>query len=191
MDKQILKNILEKVQVGAELEVNFLFDFSGLSGKYKVLESKLGRGQGGSRIVKLQNLETNETLESITIGDKAKFIGTPISEYILNVSVNGEVHGDNSVTDFTISHPKNKEAATQLREALEPLTKLTDKGAGKKIKIQSVDPSINGEWTLKMAYISPGRFGQIVLKLKNNEGKETELWTYKHSGLVEGIEVED
>ena len=46
---------------------------------------------------------------------------------------------------------------------------LADKGAGKKIKVQSIDPSINGEWTLKMAYVSPGRFGQIVLRMKNDD----------------------
>lgn len=192
MDKQILKSILEKVQAGSELEINFVNTYENLSGKYKVIESKIGRGQGGSRVVKLENLETKEILESILIGDKKKLFGSSTSDCVLNLSVDGNFYGDSEMTDFSITHPKNKEGGEQLREALKHLTTATDKGAGKKIKIQSVDPSINGDWTIKMAYMSPGRFGQVVLKLENKElDKVTEFWTYRHSGVVEGIELED
>jgi hypothetical protein len=34
-----------------------------------------------------------------------------------------------------------------------------------------------------------GRFGQIRLKLTNDAGAQTELWSYRHSGVVTGFEI--
>jgi hypothetical protein len=178
MNKQTLKTVLESIVSGDTIDVTFAGEKTVLSGSYKVLYSKIGRGKCGSRLASIQSMQD----QSITS------IGTKENDMIVNIVHNGQKYGFESMTEGNIAVNKNLEKAATIKEKLKHLVGF----GGRQINItSSQEPELNGSFTLRSAELSKGRFGQLVLKLTNNTtNKNVEFWSYRHSGLIDTIEVE-
>lgn len=94
MDKNILHSVLETVTVGQTINISFTDPFAELTGDYLVLQSKTGRGRGGSRIIEIQSAtDSSRVISSLEIDGKDKILGTGTSEFIASLTVDGKVHG--------------------------------------------------------------------------------------------------
>lgn len=193
MDKQSLHKVLMSIPIGQDgvpledtfITINFLQEYKTFSGEYKVLESKSGRGKGGSRVVRLMDTKTGQLLEGLTVGDKLRGIGTPVSDYILNLTMNGVTTGSEEEGSSPKDFPRDEVAARALNAVMRP---LKDK-EGTKIRVVSSQPDYNGEWTVVGGKLSAGRFGQVILDLVNGD-RAIELWSYRHSGIIESLTIE-
>lgn len=179
MEKQQLKSVLESVNPGDSIDVTFAGDRTVLSGNFKVLSSKVGRGKCGSRIVSLESM-TDHSIVSI---------GTKENDAIVNITHRGTKYGFESMTEGNVISGRNEARALELKEKLKPLIGF----GGRQINIVSaVEPELNGSFTVNSAQLSKGRFGQMILQLTNNtNNKNVEFWSYRHSGLVDSIEIAD
>lgn len=179
MEKKALKAVLEALNPGDQIEVNFAGEKSVLSGAFKVLSSKTGRGKCGSRIASLESM-TDHSIVSI---------GTKENDVVINITHNGVKHGFDSIADGNVSVSKDMTRALALKEKLKPLVGF----GGRQVTITSkMEPELNGSFTLNSAELSKGRFGQIVASLTNNTtGKVVKLWSYRHSGLIDDFEIND
>jgi hypothetical protein len=179
MEKQLLKQVLETINSGDLIELTFAGERTILSGQYKVLTSKVGRGKCGSRIASLESL-TDHSIVSI---------GTKENDTIVNITHNGTRHGFESMTEGNVAVSRNAAKALELKEKLKCLVGF----GGRQISMVSkTEPELNGTFTLLSAELSKGRFGQMILHLTNNTtGKNVEFWSYRHSGLVESIDTID
>jgi hypothetical protein len=100
MDKNILHSVLETVTSGQTININFTDPFAELTGDYLVLQSKTGRGRGGSRVLEIQSVtDSTRVLTSLLIDGKDKSIGTGTSEFIATLTVDGKVHGLEDATE--------------------------------------------------------------------------------------------
>ena len=94
MDKNILHSVLETVTAGQTININFTDPFAELTGDYLVLQSKTGRGRGGSRILEIQSVtDSSRVISSLQIDGKDKTLGTGTSEFITTLTIDGKVHG--------------------------------------------------------------------------------------------------
>lgn len=180
MNKQTLKEVLQSINSGDLIDVSFTGEKSVLSGQYKVLYSKVGRGKCGSRLASIQAM-SDGTVTSI---------GTKENDAILTITHNGTKFGTESLTDANVSTlSKDLVKATEIKEKLKFLVGF----GGRQIKIVSTkEPELNGSFTLNSAQLVKGRYGQLILKMTNNvTQKNVEFWSYRHSGLIESIEVEN
>jgi len=180
MNKQTLKEVLQAVNPGDLIDVTFAGEKSVLSGQYKVLTSKVGRGKCGSRIASMQSIADG----SVTS------IGTKENDVILSISHNGQKFGTDSFGEGSLSSVgKDLTKATEIKEKLKFLIGF----GGRQVKIvSSKEPELNGSFTLDSAQLVKGRYGQLILKLTNNAtNKNVEFWSYRHSGLIDSIEVEN
>ncbi len=192
MEKKILHRLLETIPTSmfgspteeTILKINFLQEHKPLSGDYKVLSCKLGRGKHGSRVLSLMNMESGEELTHLTVKGKKKGIGSPTSDHILNVTMNDTLYGNTSENDLPSAYPRSELAAKHLNRVMEPLVK----SEGKRVEIVATESSFNGTWQVISGRKSPGRYGQIVLELKDGE-RTAELWAYRHSGIVKSLTV--
>jgi hypothetical protein len=178
MDKQDLKKVLEDITSGDIIDVAFNGNKSVLNGKYKVLTSKVGKGKGGSRIASLESM-TDHSI--VSIGTKENFA-------ILNIVHNGQKHGYDSAVEEQVLSNANDVWATELKEKLKPLIGF----GGNQIHMTSRNtPELSGAFTLVSAELSKGRFGQVILHLKNNtSGKELKFWSHRHAGLIDTISID-
>lgn len=179
MEKQLLKQVLESINSGDLIEITFAGDRTVLTGTYKVLTSKIGRGKCGSRIASLESM-TDHSIVSV---------GTKENDAIVNITHNGVRHGFDSMTEGNVAVSKNPTRALELKEKLKSLVGF----GGRQISMTSKsEPELNGTFTLRSAELSKGRFGQMILHLTNNAtGKNVDFWSYRHSGLVEDIQIAD
>lgn len=100
MDKNILHSVLETMTTGQTINLNFSDPFSELTGDYLVLESKSGRGRGGSRVIKVQSMtDANQVISSLQVDGKDKALGTSTSEFIISLTVDGKTHGLEAPTE--------------------------------------------------------------------------------------------
>lgn len=177
MDKAILKDVLAKVNPGDSIEVVFAGAKAPLSGTYKVLSSKVGRGKCGSRIASLESMADHSVIS----------IGTPTNDELVNITYNGNKYGFSSSTEAVPGTKRNEDKATELKAKLKGLVGY----GGRQLRITSAnEPEFNGTFTLRGAELSKGRFGQVVLRLTNDAtGQNIDLWTYRHSGVIDTIEV--
>lgn len=94
MNKNILHSVLETVTAGQTININFNEPFAELTGDYLVLQSKTGRGRGGSRILEVRSVsDATRVINTLSIDGKDKALGTGTSEYIANLTIDGKVHG--------------------------------------------------------------------------------------------------
>ena len=94
MDKHILHSVLESVSVGSNITINFHKPFAELSGDYTVLQSKTGRGRGGSRVLEVASVANPEdTFGALEIDGKEKLLGTGTSEVINTIVIDGKTFG--------------------------------------------------------------------------------------------------
>lgn len=176
MEKMTLKEVLAKFNPGDTVEIEFSGPKTSLSGEYKVLTSKIGRGKCGSRIA---------TLESSLRPGEVVSIGTPSNDEIVSVTYSGQKYGTGEVSVSTNNRDLDK--AKALKEKLLGLVGF----GGRQLKLTSAtEPSFNGNFTLESAELLKGRYGQIKVNLVNDTtGQTIELWSYRHSGIVDTIEI--
>lgn len=179
MDKTILKDVLSKINPGDSIEVTFAGAKAPLSGTYKVLSSKVGRGKCGSRIASLESMTDHSVIS----------VGTPTNEELVNITYNGTKYGFASATEAISGTKRNETVAKDLKEKLKGLVGY----GGRQLRISSAsEPEFNGTFTLRSAELSKGRFGQVILRMTNDTtGQNVDLWTYRHSGVIDTIEVID
>lgn len=179
MNKQTLKEVLQAFNSGDLIDVTFNAEKAVLSGQYKVLYSKVGRGKCGSRIASIQSMADGSTTS----------IGTKENDAVLKITHNGQTFGSDTFGEGNgLSSEKNLEKAVEIKEKLKFLVGF----GGRQVKIISKQPELNGSFTLNSAELVKGRYGQLILKLTNNETqKAVEIWSYRHSGLIDSIEVEN
>ena len=193
MDKAQLKTTIENLVKGSTIEVSFFGDKGGgvpnaakgsprglgKTGSYKVVDTKTGRGKGGSQLAHLLCLSTGTQVE----------IGTPFNEEILNIVLSdGTLVGTASETEVPKKYPKDTQAATTLKDTLKPLLA----GNGRTdfyIRIAATAPEFTGNFDFLGAKLNVGRFGQISVQLKNQTtGEETTLWSYNHASVIQTVE---
>lgn len=132
MDKLILHSVLETVTAGQTININFNEPFAELTGDYLVLQSKTGRGRGGSRILEVRSVDdSSRVISTLQIDGKEKSLGTSTSEYFVTLTVEGKVHGLEAPADSTRS-VKARTVATK-RE-----TKVVEKTNQKSLISQKV-----------------------------------------------------
>ena len=193
MDKKILRAVLGNLNQGDVITLNFFGGAGGAkphsksktaprglgtSGEYRVVETYTGRGKGGSRLIACVNTLTGVAIE----------VGTPVSEEVLNITVNGSLSGNLLEAEVPRTFLKNRDVAVALKLALTPLVGRED---SPRIKITSGEPEFNGEFTVRNARLNAGRFGQISMELVRDDGTVLSFWSYRHSGVVDGIEILD
>lgn len=189
MDKEVLKSVLGALKVEDVVELNFVTNFRDLNGKYKILKLGTGKGKNGSLIMELMNMDTGNKLNSLNgVTGKTHSMGTPSSEYIINMTVGDKFYGSKNESESPKAFPKDKEAADALREILRPYLKRTTET---KLTITSEKaPEFNGTWLVKNAKLNAGRHGQISLQLVDvsDPNRMIELWSYRHGAIIDSIE---
>jgi hypothetical protein len=193
MDKQELKALLIGFEKGIDITVNFVGGKGGVapgskadsprgkgeSGEYRVLESKRGRGKDGSRLCTLMSLASDNIIE----------IGTPNNNEIMNIiTADGVIHGAKSESELPRVFPKADETQTQtFKESLRPFLKLN--GVETKVQVESTIPEYNGVFTLLLAKLNVGRFGQITMNLKAEDGSEWTLKSHDHASVITSVKA--
>jgi hypothetical protein len=181
MNKAILKTTLTALAAGQEINVTFRGDRSALSGNYRVLASKTGRGKYGSRLVELQAISGGDVIT----------IGTPKSDEILNIRVSGgELIGAAVESSDMRTYPQNEARADALKEEMRPL--LVPSEIVRQIRLTSaLEPEFNGVFNVDKAQLRRGRHGQVQLFLTpvSNPDRHIEIWTYRHSTAVDSFEI--
>lgn len=177
MDKATLKDVLSQVNPGDQLEVTFTGEKSPLSGTFKVLSSKIGRGKCGSRIASLEALSDHTIIS----------IGTPTNNELVNITYNGTKYGFNTSAEAIPGAKRDVEKANDLKEKLKGLVGY----GGRQVRLTSAkEADFNGSFTLVSAELSKGRFGQVRMRLTNDAtGQAIEVWSYRHSGVIDSVSV--
>ena len=191
MDKEILKSVLSSVKEEDVVDMNFVGDFRSFNGQYKIMKVSRGKGKGGSLILDVLNVATGARLSTLTMPNgKAHFLGTPVSEYIMNITAGGKLYGVQTESELPRAFPRTKEEGDALRDILKPLvgratqTRLTIKS--------SKAPEFNRTWIVTSAKLNAGRHGQVSLQMvdANDPTRTRELWSYRHGAVIDEIEEE-
>lgn len=125
MDKNILHSILENISIGQEISMTFAEPFAEMTGDYIVLQSKTGRGRGGSRVIEIKSVANPSNIySSLTVDGKEKSLGTGTSDYIVSMVVNGIVHS----TPEQTSQPMRKPRETQATPSVQKKDRTTQVG---------------------------------------------------------------
>lgn len=177
MDKSSLKSVIGSLSSGQVINVTFIGDKAHLSRDWTVVKVRTGKGKGGSKILELVDSARN----TITTG-------TPDSAYILNMTVDGTMHGYLSEADVPVVYASNAEMAGVLKERFR---RLLDAEGDRTVNIVSSIDDINGRFTVNRATQLRGRGGQIRLDLENvDTGAKTEIWSMRHSGVIQSFDIE-
>lgn len=179
MDKKILKQVIKNLKQDDTLSVNLLGEREHLSGEYTVVDKKIGRGKGGSQNLVLLSATSEDTLK----------IGTPQSDEILNVVVDGELHGYTNKAEVPVTFETNVENSAVLKKQFE----IFDDGANIPCLVEidantGLTPELNGVFTVTNATQLRGRHGQIVLSLSNDAGTQ-HVWSFRHSGVIKSFRI--
>src|SRR5258706_7344769 len=135
MDKKVLKEAMSLMVSGTEVEVVFNGGIAWENGSYKVVESKTGRGKGGSRTA---------TLVSVTDSTRNSRLSTKFNEevhsLVVKVSDTETLTFDSTVV--TNKQPKNLERATELNSLFRTFKE------GTRVSIVSPEVNFNGTFTV-------------------------------------------
>ena len=172
MDKKELRSVISSFVVGNEIIMTFRGDLAKLNGSYKVLNVKKGKGKGGSLLSELSPVNGGDSI----------VVGTPDSENVLNVTVNGTLHGYETEEDVPLVIKPDAGRASEIKEILRGCTA----GVSSLTMVSELLPEFNGEFTVVSVKPSKGRYGQVIATLKNQNGS-VELWSYRHSGAIKEI----
>lgn len=189
MDKTVLKETLIHLNnndyIGEQITLNFRGPKANLSGDYRLLEVRKWKGKGGSMIAKL---------ESVDGMARQVAIGTKNSDEILNLSYMDK----ESKTNVFMGYREEREVPVGLGRDIDKAKVLRNSflpfigKIGLTLRVNSTEPSFQGEYTLLNAVKTAGRFGQVCLSLKRvSDGEALSIWSYRHSGVVESVEVLD
>lgn len=175
MDKKELRNVISTFVVNQVVTVGFRGELSRLNGSYTVLNVKKGKGKGGSLLSEL----------SPVAGGDSIVMGTPDSDNVLNVVVNGTLHGYETEEDVPLVIKPDAVRAATIKEVL----KGNAEGGALLHIVSALLPEFNGTFTVVSVKPSKGRYGQVIATLKGLQGENVELWSYRHSGAIESIET--
>lgn len=177
MDKSVLKSTIKALTPGQTLNITFIGAKAHLTGDWSVVKTKTGKGKGGSKLMELVNADK----ETITTG-------TPESQFILNMTVDGEMIGYASEADIPVVFEKNVEQSNLLKAAF-----LALKGAegDKIVTIEATVPELTGTFTVNKQTQLRGRGGQIRLDLARVDAPDetVEAWSLRHSGIITSFVV--
>lgn len=177
MDKATLRNVLEGLKNNQSISVRMRDRTT--PEDYTVLGVKKGRGKHGSLTATVQRKD----------GTVITF-GTPKNLDILNITVDGEFFGVNSERAEPPVYKTNDAQATILKTAFKKLIGES----GKKIRVESTVPEYTGIFTVVNAKHEKGKYGQLHLWLvpegqPQTEENTVELWSYRHSGIIQNFEI--
>lgn len=173
--KKNLKTLIAGFEPGEQIQVTFLEDLAERTGDYTVVEVKTGRGKGGSKNMTLKNAD-GDTFTT----------GTPVSHKILNVvTSDGTCHGFENASDV----PKLFETDAGAHEALKKQMRALVSTTGARVRIQDNKGEFGGEYVITQGQQLRGRYGQVRLTLLADDGQVSELWSFRHSGIVTSFEV--
>lgn len=175
MDKSALKSVINGLTPGQVIGITFVGDKAHLSRDWTVVKVRTGKGKGGSKLLELVDGARN----TITTG-------TPESGYILNMTVNGTVHGATSEADLPVVHEPNAARATELKEAFRSLVGAE---GDRRVSIESSIADLNGTFTVNRGVQLRGRGGQIRLELERPDGTSAEVWSLRHSGVISSFTI--
>lgn len=198
MDKNILHSVLETVTTGQTININFSDPFSDLTGDYLVLQSKTGRGRGGSRILEVQSMaDSTRIISSLQIDGKDKALGTGTSDFIVSLTVDGKLHGLEAPTkparkvqeEVKRQPTKNSDSSnvligekvaaalgTVLMENPKAIFKLVGRNAGN---------HITGEWQVKSFTHEDKILRMECVDTQNNER------TLSFDSSIDGVNLKD
>lgn len=178
MDKKELRTLICQLTPSQVIHITFVGAKAYLTNDYTVLKIRTGKGRGGSKIVDLVDGSKN------TIST-----GTKDNESILNITVGGVRHGHTDAAEVLTSYAKSK---TQGGDLYRKFSQLLEAEGDFTVRVESPMPSLAGDWTVNGASRAHGRVKQIKLSLENVEdGRKTELWSYRHSGAVTKFDILD
>jgi hypothetical protein len=175
MNKQILRSALEGLTEGQTLTINFRSSDKNTSGDYVFLGSRRGRGKGGSLLAEL----------SLVGQDGVTIVGTKDSDNIVNVVIDGTMHGLDNECDLPIVFEARPTEALELKKTFKAF--LQDNACPKRMSITSSIIELNGEFTVVNAKQLRGRVGQV--QLETQEG--VKFCSYRHSGVIQNVRVLD
>lgn len=176
MDKSALKSVISTLTPGTVVGITFIGDKAHLSRDWTVVKVRTGKGKGGSKLLELVDAARN----TITTG-------TPESGYILNMTVNGTMHGANSEADLPVVYETNAARATELKEAFKSLVGAE---GDRRVSIQSTITDFNGTFTVNRGIQLRGRGGQVRLELERvGSGERVEVWSLRHSGVISAFTI--
>lgn len=175
MDKSALKSVINGLTPGQVIGITFVGDKAHLSRDWTVVKVRTGKGKGGSKLLELVDGARN----TITTG-------TPESGYILNMTINGTVHGATSEADLPVVHETNAARATELKEAFRTLVGAE---GDRRVNIQSSIADLNGTFTVNRGVQLRGRGGQVRLELERPDGTSAEVWSLRHSGVISSFTI--
>jgi hypothetical protein len=179
MDKSNLREIIKRTAVGET--IGFIFRGNPRTVEFTIEKKAVGRGKGGSLLLHLVNNETKEV----------SVIGTPDNEKILGVCHDGMFWGTTSeLEDLPPAEPR-PEVAADIKAKMRPA--LGVEGL-RRVRITSPFPDLNGVFSVLSAKLANGKFGQVRFRLTPVESRDgalfqLELWSYKHSGLIDSFEL--
>jgi hypothetical protein len=176
MDKSTLKSVINGLTPGQVVGITFLGDKSHLSRDWTVVKVRTGKGKGGSRLLELVDSARN----TITTG-------TPESHMILNMTVNGTMHGANSESEVPVVYETNAARAAELKETFKALVGAE---GDRCVSVASTIADLNGTFTVNRGTQLRGRGGQIRLELERvGSGERVEVWSLRHSGVISSFTV--
>ena len=176
MDKSALKSVISTLTPGTVIGITFVGDKAHLSRDWTVVKVRTGKGKGGSKLLELVDAARN----TITTG-------TPESAFILNMTVNGTMHGHSSEAEVPVVYETNAARATELKEAFKSLVGAE---GDRRVSIQSTITDLNGTFTVNRGIQLRGRGGQVRLELERvGSGERAEVWSLRHSGVITGFTI--
>lgn len=191
MNKSELRTVINSLTPGQTIGVKFAsedgtFEFKGRtfrSGDYTLTMVKNGRGKGASRIMDLADSSRHHVL-----------LGTPNSDWIQNLTVNGETHGSSVASFGLTSGGRDVQNAALLKETFKTIKSYTD-ASGCTLRLESTVKALSGDFKIMGSRSMRGRGGQIVLTLQKKvsdslaENPVVEVWSGRHSGVITRAEI--
>lgn len=179
MEKSTLKTVLSNLSNGETITVNYLTNQASLSGEYTVVGTKKGRGKGGSMIAELSRPDSENVV-----------VSTKDSDNILNVIVNGTLHGYENEAEIPPVFEKDAGNSVVLKSKFRGIAaslKTDDVSVVRVAVVAPQCPEIDGTHNIVEGRQLRGRSGQIILKSDTG----VEIWSYRHSGVINQIDVVD
>jgi len=174
MDKTTIRNAFATFAVNDKITLRCTRETSSLSGDYEITEIKTGRGRAG--MCKILTLKGETTFKLST-----KDCGS-----IVSISHNGNFYGSDQETHTNKVFPTNFEMHKHLKDVVFDMALKTQQG---RFDIKSDEPSFNGIFSVVSAQLKAGRWGQVVVDLKREDtGELVQLWSYRHSGIIQSVE---
>ena len=178
MEKQELKSVIASLTSGDVITVTFQGDIAERSGLFTVVETKTGRGKGGSKLVVLRAADGTEYTT-----------GTPENDSILHIITPDKVmHGYETEADVPKEYETDKDAGKRLKEVL---SDLLDAEGDMTVTIDSIEPEFNGTFKVMQATQLRGRYGQIRVKLETEDGTTRDLWSFRHGVIISSVTIHE